>query len=237
MNIRDLAQHWINELLFSENPDDIASVLMRAASALGFEYAAYSIRRPLPINNPTILTVSNYPCRWQKRYLEALFVNVDSAVKAVIGSDKPIIWSAKNNASRHEFWDEALSFGIANGWSLASRGAGGTLGILTLSRSCDSIESEEMIRNQSIVRCLAQTAHIAMVPYLSAGDEFDVVLTRRETDVLKWTADGKTVYEISLILNISKSTVDFHMKNIISKLGSTNKVQAVAKAALLGMLY
>ena len=61
-------------------------------------------------------------------------------------------------------------------------------------------------------------------------------LTARETDVLKWTADGKTAYEISRILNISESTVNFHIKNIMLKLDCANKIQAVAKAALIGLL-
>jgi DNA-binding CsgD family transcriptional regulator len=64
----------------------------------------------------------------------------------------------------------------------------------------------------------------------------EVPLTLREVDVLKWTADGKTAYEISRILNISESTVNFHVKNIVSKMGSSNKIQAVAKAALIGLL-
>ncbi|MET5116192.1 LuxR C-terminal-related transcriptional regulator, partial [Burkholderia pseudomallei] len=42
--------------------------------------------------------------------------------------------------------------------------------------------------------------------------------------------------EIALILSISESTVNIHLKNIVSKLGSTNKIHAVAKAALMGML-
>ncbi|ABC34774.1 N-acyl-homoserine lactone dependent regulator BpsR2 [Burkholderia thailandensis] len=234
--MHDFLQFWLNEFSRSENPQHVNSVLTRAAATLGYEYAAYGMRRPFPISNPQILMVSNYPDRWQERYIEARFANVDSAVKAALGSDRPVTWSASTNASKSAFWAEALSFGIAHGWSSASRGADGTIGVLSLSRRQDAIDTAEKFRNESIVHWLANVAHASMAPFLPAADEFDPDLTRRETDVLKWTADGKTAYEIALILSISESTVNFHVKNIVSKLGSTNKIQAVAKAALMGML-
>jgi DNA-binding CsgD family transcriptional regulator len=53
---------------------------------------------------------------------------------------------------------------------------------------------------------------------------------------MRWTADGKTSYEIGLILIISASTVNFHINNVIEKLNAVNKIQAVMKAALLGLL-
>ncbi|MBY4767277.1 LuxR family transcriptional regulator [Burkholderia ambifaria] len=231
-----LIKFWLNEFSASENPDHINSVLTHAASALGLEYATYAMRRPFPICNRQIVMVSNCPVRWRERYIDAQFINIDPVFKAAIGSDEPVVWSAQHGASRSRFWDEALSFGIAHGWSSVSRGADGTLGILTLSRSSDPIEPAEKTLNQSTVHWLAHAAHLAMAPFLPAGDEFDPTLTQRETDVLKWTADGKTAYEISLILSISESTVNFHVKNIVSKLGTANKVHAVAKAALMGML-
>jgi len=55
-------------------------------------------------------------------------------------------------------------------------------------------------------------------------------LTERELECLRWTASGKTSWEISIILSISESTVIFHIKNAIEKLQVTNRSQAVAKA-------
>jgi len=53
---------------------------------------------------------------------------------------------------------------------------------------------------------------------------------------LRWTAEGKTAYEISHILNVSERTVNFHVNNVVDKLGASNKTQAAVKAAILGML-
>ncbi|AWG45906.1 hypothetical protein AM586_28055 [Massilia sp. WG5] len=63
-----------------------------------------------------------------------------------------------------------------------------------------------------------------------------VVLTAREKEVLKWTADGKTSEEAAGILNISVNTVNFHIKQTLTKLNAVNKTQAVVKALILKLL-
>jgi LuxR family transcriptional regulator len=61
-------------------------------------------------------------------------------------------------------------------------------------------------------------------------------LTAREIEVLKWTADGKTSADISSLLAVSENTVNFHVKNAVFKLQSTNKTAATVRAAMLGLL-
>ncbi|MTJ79618.1 MAG: hypothetical protein F8N37_01155 [Telmatospirillum sp.] len=61
-------------------------------------------------------------------------------------------------------------------------------------------------------------------------------LTEREIEVLRWTASGKTSGEISDILSISVNTVNFHLKNTITKLRTANKTAAVFEAARAGIL-
>ena len=61
-------------------------------------------------------------------------------------------------------------------------------------------------------------------------------LTAREIEVLKWTADGKTYADISTLLDVSENTVNFHVKNAVIKLQTTNKTAATVRAAMLGLL-
>ena len=56
------------------------------------------------------------------------------------------------------------------------------------------------------------------------------MLSKREKEVLRWIAEGKTAWEISVILNISERTVSFHTSNILAKLNAVNKTHAVALA-------
>lgn len=52
-------------------------------------------------------------------------------------------------------------------------------------------------------------------------------LTQRECDVLALLADGKRNSEIAEALGITENTVEAHLKHIFSKLGVSNRVQAV----------
>lgn len=61
-----------------------------------------------------------------------------------------------------------------------------------------------------------------------------LVLTRREVQCLRWAAAGKTDGEIGTILEVSVSTVRFHLRNSARKLGATGRSQSIQLAAGLG---
>jgi len=61
-------------------------------------------------------------------------------------------------------------------------------------------------------------------------------LTRREREVLAWVQQGKTAWEVSQILDISKRTVDEHVQTAIRKLDATNRTHAVAIALRDGLI-
>ena len=60
-------------------------------------------------------------------------------------------------------------------------------------------------------------------------------LTGRETEILQAVSLGDTNKEIAAALTISTNTVNFHMKNILSKLHLRNRAQAVAYAVRSGL--
>ena len=62
------------------------------------------------------------------------------------------------------------------------------------------------------------------------------MLSVREKEVLRWAGDGKTSDQISQILNLSVSTVNFHLRNAMLKLDAPNKTAAVVRAIFLGLL-
>lgn len=61
-------------------------------------------------------------------------------------------------------------------------------------------------------------------------------LTRREVQCLRWAAAGKTDGEIATILDMSHSTVRFHLRNAAGKLGATGRAQSIQLAAGLGFV-
>ena len=61
-------------------------------------------------------------------------------------------------------------------------------------------------------------------------------LTVRELEVLRWTMEGKSAWAVGEILSVSENTINFHLRNVFRKLGSSSKHQAVLKAMSLGLL-
>ena len=61
-------------------------------------------------------------------------------------------------------------------------------------------------------------------------------LTARESEVLRWVADGKSAWEIGEILDITKRTVDEHVQTALRKLGAANRTHAVAIALRDGII-
>ena len=62
------------------------------------------------------------------------------------------------------------------------------------------------------------------------------LLSIRELEVLRWTAQGKTSIEIGQILSLSDHTINAYMTNAIRKLDCVNRTQLVAKAIRLKLI-
>lgn len=62
------------------------------------------------------------------------------------------------------------------------------------------------------------------------------LLSQREREVLQWLKEGKSSWEISVILGITERTVNFHVRNIMGKLNAVSRTQAVAIAVERGVV-
>jgi DNA-binding NarL/FixJ family response regulator len=62
-------------------------------------------------------------------------------------------------------------------------------------------------------------------------------LTARELEVLRLMAEGKSNGEIAVRLGRAEGTMKIHVRNILSKLGATDRTQAVTTALRRGILH
>jgi DNA-binding NarL/FixJ family response regulator len=97
------------------------------------------------------------------------------------------------------------------------------------------------LASQLIQRLAGEATQLAQEPSSAAEDGAGAVapllkeLTLRELEVLKLVARGKTNQEIAESLFISKATVKVHVKHTTSKLGVSDRTQAVVRALELGL--
>jgi LuxR family quorum-sensing system transcriptional regulator SolR len=231
---------WQEELLHTtehaESKESLFQSIEASAKALGFEHCAYGLRVPMPVSNPRTVLLNNYPSLWQARYVEAGYVGTDPTVQHARRTQAPLVWNAKVFEGVPGMWEEAQSFGLRFGWAKSNLDANGVGGMLTLARSNEALSEAEVAANSLKMCWLAHMAHVSlsrlMITHLA--DE-SPSLTDREVEVLKWTADGKTSGEIADILAVSDNTVNFHIKNAITKLRTANKTAAAVRAAMLGL--
>ena len=70
----------------------------------------------------------------------------------------------------------------------------------------------------------------------AAADHENAGLSRRELEVMRLVASGRTNREIAGELVLSTRTVDMHVRNILTKLRCRSRTEAAAKAGDLGLL-
>ena len=61
-------------------------------------------------------------------------------------------------------------------------------------------------------------------------------LTRREYEVLRLAAEGKTNPEIALSTGLTRNTVKTYLQSVLHKIGARNRVEAIGKASEAGLL-
>ena len=228
----------LSALVGAKCEQELFGCVVELANAMGFEYCAYGVQMPIPISRPAVRMFNNYSEAWRDCYKQRGYLQVDPTVRHAMKSTLPVVWSDDLFEPAKEMWEEARAHGLQYGWAQASRDASGSVGMLTLARSAEQLGETELHAKQAEMVWLTQSVHASMARLLAPklAPESTVVMTAREKEVLRWTAEGKTASEVAQILSVSERTINFHINNVVTKLGASNKTQAAVKAAALGML-
>lgn len=223
---------WMDDLCHglqrADGPQDVFAQIAAAARCLGFEHCAYGVRRLLPMAQPRFALLNDYAAQWQQRYREAGYLHGDPTVAHGSRSVEPVVWHDALFKDAVQMWDEARTFGLGVGWSQSCFDAQGTGSMLSVSRSNEPITPVELSAKEPGLRWLVNVTHLALSPMLLPSERPSLPLTARESEILRWTADGKTSPEIAQILQLSVNTVNYHVKHALLKLGAATKASAVA---------
>lgn len=187
-------------------------------------------------------TLHNYANTWIERAArvprslyerDPVFAHLDM-------SPVPIVWNRDqyNAAGVGEIWEESSAAGISSGIAVAVECSRNIVLNIGLSRH----DADRICGDESVLL----RAHMSLFAACVKARAMDIVmpeirllmprLTGRELDVLKWTREGKTAWELGKILGISNGTANFHLQNAQRKLASTDKHQAVLRALELQLI-
>jgi DNA-binding CsgD family transcriptional regulator len=139
-----------------------------------------------------------------------------------------------------DLWEEQARHGYRTGISMALHMSGGRHFLLGIDRN-DPLPDDpdavvRMMADVQLLAVFAQETAVRLLLPLAPTDVEVPQLTSREQEVLRWARDGKSNQVIGQLLNISLSTVNYHLGSAMSKLGVASKFHAAAKADSLGLL-
>lgn len=134
-------------------------------------------------------------------------------------------------AKHGTYWEAFSEGGIGEGVGIVSYGAGRRVGSLALTFAQVEMSPGEFAALRMAGQVLIERMAEQFIPSTVLPK-----LTNRERDCLAYVAEGKSDWEISVILTLSQGTVRFHVDNARRKLNGTTRAHAVARAMSLGLI-
>jgi DNA-binding CsgD family transcriptional regulator len=228
----------------ASSPEELFAQLVDVAGYFGCEYLAYGalcIDRhagPEPDTAPALLL--NYPPGWQAYYFEQGYQTLDPVVTRTIYAAGPYVWNDWRRGrllskEEDQVFADAADAGLRIGASIPLHGALGRVSVLSFASGRSRMDFRDHLR---WLHTIAAQFHIAydQIASTDCRQSQQPALTRREKECLTWVAHGKSSWDISMILKLSESTVQFHLQNVLRKLATSSRTVAVVKAIRLGLI-
>ncbi|MEY4907276.1 MAG: hypothetical protein RL260_994 [Pseudomonadota bacterium] len=83
------------------------------ARQLGFDYCAFGLRAPWPLQAPETVMLNNYSEVWQAHYEQEGYLAYDPTIRHGLCSTAPLVWSDAVFADTPELWADAQAVGLA----------------------------------------------------------------------------------------------------------------------------
>lgn len=229
-----------SKCLYCNTEDDYLDIFKTLNTVFPFDYSTSGLAELDDKKNVIDYELINisYPEEWLQLYKEKHFSGVDVIVKNNFTTYRPQHWDTtyRRTAPSRKFILLASDFNLKHGYTFGAKPFG-----LYKRASLFSFSGNFKKHDRRLVAMVDR-----IIPHLHSASSRLIekrhaenvrnLITSREKDVLSWVKHGKSTWEISIILNISQATVNFHIYNIMRKLDVVNRAQAVAVATHMGLL-
>ncbi len=207
----------------------------------GFDHTLFAVVPRPGLRFSDAYLRSTYDASWRQTYDERALFRIDPTVAHCLTRTSPLIWTSSHFAERsqREMYEEARQHGLCTGISLPIHGPKQEVGMLCFvqSESTARALAADVEDKLPMLTLLRDVAFDTSRRFLDGYTERLVPkLTPREYECLKWTAKGKSTWEIAKIFGCSEATVNFHMTNIRSKFGVSSRSAAAVKATRMGLI-
>jgi LuxR family quorum-sensing system transcriptional regulator CciR len=236
---------FIEQSNAAKTPEAVFELFRLAVFELGFERiafcaATFAAQEALARGNLRPVVALNYPDDWVNHYFEKRYQEIDPVFLLTPSKGAPFLWDdivkqESLSSRQRNLFNECKEAGLHNGVSVPIHGPRGESYVVCLASDNPSSDSSKQLANLQILATQFQLAysHVAREPF-AAGKGLH--LTERERECLTWTARGKSAWAISEIIGVSEHTVNFHLKSVMRKFDTANRVSAVVTAVRMGLI-
>ncbi|HET6970520.1 MAG TPA: LuxR C-terminal-related transcriptional regulator [Phenylobacterium sp.] len=230
--------------LSAPTPEAASAEFFAAASGFGASYLQTRLyRRPLA----TLTSAAHFAAGGVvARIAPATWQVGNSAFDYVCFENNPLLEAIRGGLTRYRFsdfaprksagfgtyWEAMGEAGIADAVCATSYGRHRTIASLHLGLRDPDLAPDDVLAVQLAGLMLTER----LMTFAAPPEPDEPRLTDRERDALSWVAEGKSDWEISVILGVSETTVRFHVDNARRKLGAVNRTQAVAQLVAARLL-
>lgn len=235
--------YLFENMLAAMTSNDLLTAAQEVVEALGFQRFIYALRKFKPDGSADDFFFGTYPGAWQERYQEMGYQFIDPTVSHCFAKTTPVIWTHQlfKDARAEQLHDEAILCGVSAGACFPVHNAHlKCVAIVGLTNDVDADRAipqcvDTLGRGQLFACYLNEAIHNLMrteeLPRIEMGR-----YSPREIECLSWAAQGLSTKQIADKLNLSDDGVNFHFRNVFSKLKVGNRRQAVARAISYGLI-
>ncbi|WP_159084593.1 helix-turn-helix transcriptional regulator [Dongshaea marina] len=230
----------------TDSLDELNHLFRRYYRQAGIYHFAFTYYTGIPSSRRKLkYDYATDPIRpWHQHYLLSEYCDFDQTLQESKTIQTPVHWDIltqlKNSCRQKEkkIREESYDFGIRRGINIPLHGAEDDFASLTLYEleTTQWINSPSLSLSELFISAYHYYSEIKKHLHRSGFKCTPTLLTERECICLELTRQNKSVDAISVLLNISQRTVNFHLQNANKKLGVKNKYLAVYKATEQGLL-
>lgn len=231
-----LEKTWQFIQAINDAVDDLGIETALTDTAWAFGYTSIfggvvPTRNVSPRAIPNRILMQRLPREWAGRYNRRGYVFRDPIVERLQADREPFSWTDayKTSASRSNvrlIQGEAAEFGLVGGFVVPIALLDGSVVAMSFGGPEVDLDPDE----QSRLGFAANCAVGALLQRRCSAERARGRISGREYDCLLWAAEGKTDWEISVILGVSRPTVSKHMLSAREKLGAVSRSHAIAMA-------
>jgi DNA-binding CsgD family transcriptional regulator len=216
---------------------ELARIYADAVGAEGYENCVLTSLRGRKLGH---VAWFEFPDGYADAYIEKRWERIDPVLAVSLRALRPFLWDdviGRRDLSREQvaFLGESQSLKVQSGVAFPFHGPGHRLDLMSISRRTGEPPNPERIGLLHGISVQSWTRYLELTegsPFFDDGS----ALTARELEILRWCKEGKSRPEIGEILSISHKTVEFHLCNLMNKLGANNQITAVVIALQRGLI-